>query len=318
MGEENRLLEELALYEEQCGGLEEQVAELSGRIKNAEFLDENAARSFAEKLLGLVEQQIRCEERFCREIPGEWPTSPAQVREMLNEALRMKMVQQVNRFYALCGDERVGGKLKAEQEKLRGLLSPDSPAGELENALEPYVQYVRTFDIINRRAEGSTRIGFLMRFFDEELVDALAEHRIQEREDATVEPQAGEMAVGAGRAVKAMSAGAVNPAEMDGSSEAETAATDVDAGDLEAADETEVDAVVWAETVGLPEEETLELDEPGEGTLELGEPDEEVLELGEPDGGTLELDEPDEEVLEEEEPDEAELEQEELGEDDVD
>lgn len=40
MGEENRLLEELALYEEQCGGLEEQVAELSGRIKNAEFLDE--------------------------------------------------------------------------------------------------------------------------------------------------------------------------------------------------------------------------------------------------------------------------------------
>ena len=48
MGEENRLLEELALYEEQCGGLEEQVAELSGRIKNAEFLDENAARSFTE------------------------------------------------------------------------------------------------------------------------------------------------------------------------------------------------------------------------------------------------------------------------------
>ena len=217
MGEENRLLEELALYEEQCGGLEEQVAELSGRIKNAEFLDENAARSFAEKLLGLVEQQIRCEERFCREIPGEWPASPAQVREMLNEALRMKMVQQVNRFYALCGDESVGGKLKAEQEKLRGLLSPDSPAGELENALEPYVQYVRTFDIINRRAEGSTRIGFLMRFFDEELVDALAEHRIQEREDTAVEPQAGGMAAGAGSAVKAMSAGLVKPAEMDGS-----------------------------------------------------------------------------------------------------
>ena len=64
MGEENRLLEELALYEEQCGCLEEQVAELSGRIKNAEFLDENAARSFTEKLLGLVEQQIRCEERY--------------------------------------------------------------------------------------------------------------------------------------------------------------------------------------------------------------------------------------------------------------
>ncbi|WP_276851882.1 hypothetical protein [Enterocloster lavalensis] len=317
MGEENRLLEELALYEEQCGCLEEQVAELSGRIKNAEFLDENAARSFAEKLLGLVEQQIRCEERFCREIPGEWPTSPAQVREMLNEALRMKMVQQVNRFYALCGDERVGGKLKAEQEKLRGLLSPDSPAGELENALEPYVQYVRTFDIINRRAEGSTRIGFLMRFFDEELVDALAEHRIQEREDTAVEPQAGEMAAGTGSAVKAMSAGLVKPAEMDGSCEAETAATDVDAGDLEAVDETEVDAVVWAETVGVPEEETLELDEPGEGTLELGEPGEDVLELDEPDGGTLELGEPGEDVLELVGPDEEALEPGELGEEDL-
>lgn len=131
-------------------------------------------------------------------IPGEWPASPAQVREMLNEALRMKMVQQVNRFYALCGDERVGGKLKAEQEKLRGLLSPDSPAGELENALEPYVQYVRTFDIINRRAEGSTRIGFRA-VFDEELVDALAEHRIQEREDATVEPPGGRNGCGSGK-----------------------------------------------------------------------------------------------------------------------
>ena len=54
MGETNRLLEELALYEEQCGRLEEQAAELSGRIKNTEFLDENAARSFAENLLGLV------------------------------------------------------------------------------------------------------------------------------------------------------------------------------------------------------------------------------------------------------------------------
>lgn len=198
--------------------------------------------------------------------------------------------------------------LKAEQEKLRGLLSPDSPAGELENALEPYVQYVRTFDIINRRAEGSTRIGFLMRFFDEELVDALAEHRIQEREDTAVEPQAGEMAAGTGSAVKAMSAGLVKPAEMDGSCEAETAATDVDAGDLEAVDETEVDAVVWAETVGVPEEETLELDEPGEGTLELGEPGEDVLELDEPDGGTLELGEPGEDVLELVGPDEEALE----------
>ena len=179
MGETNRLLEELALYEEQCGCLEEQAAELSGRIKNTEFLDENTARSFAENLLGLVELQVRCKEQFCREIPGEWPGSPVQVREKLNEALHMKMMGQVNRFYALCGDERIGGKLKAEQEKLRGLLSPDGPAGELENALEPYVQYMRTFDIINRRAEGSTRIGFLMRFFDEELVDALAEHRIQ-------------------------------------------------------------------------------------------------------------------------------------------
>ena len=219
MGEENRLLEELALYEEQCGCLEEQVVELSGR------------------------------------------------------------------------------------------LSPDCPAGELENALEPYVQYVRTFDIINRRAEGSTRIGFLMRFFDEELVDALAEHRIQEREDTAVEPQAGGMAAGAGSAVKAMSAGLVKPAEMDGSSEAETAATDVDAGDLEAADETEVDAVVGAETVGVP----------GEGTLELGEPGEDVLELDEPGGGMLELGECElgEAVLELVGPDEEALELDELGEEDL-
>ena len=302
MGETNRLLEELALYEKQCGRLEEQAAELSGRIKNTEFLDENAARLFAENLLGLVERQVRCKEQFCREIPGEWPGSPVQVREKLNEALRMKMMGQVNRFYALCGDERIGGKLKAEQEKLRGLLSPDGPAGELENALEPYVQYVRAFDVINKRAKGNARIGYLVKFFGDELVDALAEHRIQEREDATVEPQAEEMAVGTGSAVKAMSAGLVKPAEMDGSCEAETAATDVDTGDLEAADETEVDAVVWAETVGLQEEETLELDEPVEETLELEEPVEETLELDESVEETLELEESVEETLELDEP----------------
>ena len=307
MGETNRLLEELALYEEQCGRLEEQAAELSGRIKNTEFLDENAARSFAENLLGLVERQVRCKEQFCREIPGEWPGSPVQVREKLNEALRMKMMGQVNRFYALCGDERIGGKLKAEQEKLRGLLSPDGPAGELENALEPYVQYVRAFDVINKRAKGNARIGYLVKFFGDELVDALAEHRIQEREDATVEPQAGEMAVGTGSAVKAMSAGLVKPAEMDGSCEAETAATDMDTGDLEAADETEVDAVVWAETVGLQEEKTLELEEPVEETLELDEADEETLELEEPVEEVLELEEPAEETLELEQPDEETL-----------
>ena len=76
----------------------------------------------------------------------------------------MKMMGQVNRFYALCGDERIGGKLKAEQEKLRGLLSPDGPAGELENALEPYVQYVRAFDVINKRAKGNARIGYRVSF----------------------------------------------------------------------------------------------------------------------------------------------------------